>query len=228
MQRLRGKTIERPTTERRVYESMRVSGGFIRLAHPPTDEDTFAGSLFGSRASNRSFLSTQDRREEGDDDVKQLAAPLDRVGVHVPKLSYAGMVKSMNETKLTEMQERKRELFSKILAKALHRESLRSRRLLSCKTDNERKKLKRKYKRERLQTEKEIRDLMESMDIEERGAAAEVGGDGSHAVEHPKRNETDDDGPSLDVHEADTSALDAPELEETLEEKGDGDVVNAS
>ena len=75
------------------------------------------------------------------------------------------MMQSLRNTKSVQNQEKKRKIFAKILAKALHRESQRTRRLQQCRTDAERRNLNRKYRKERLKCENELKVLLRKTEV---------------------------------------------------------------
>ena len=144
----------RPHTKSSPCEALKVSGGdYLRLGYPPLDRFGRVSSRWGGQ----------------DEDVSNFSpGPLDRVGVHVPKIestSYANMMQSLRNTKSVQNQEKKRKIFAKILAKAVHRESQRTRRLQQCRTDAERRNLNRKYRKERLKCENELKKLLRKTEV---------------------------------------------------------------
>lgn len=163
--RRKGYDIRPHTKSAQPCEALKVSGGdYLRLDFPPLDQ-------FG-RVSSRWGGGEEELNSEDLNDDKQMSSfspgPLDRVGVHVPKMesmTYSKMMQNVKDAKSQQNQDKKRKIFAKILAKALHRESQRTRRLQQCRTDAERKKLNRRYRKERLKCENELKELMRKTEV---------------------------------------------------------------
>lgn len=153
----------RPISTRSVHERLKVSGGYLKLLYPPKyfEESSYRNGEWEAEFDKATDSELKDRPPSS-----YSASPMSGVGVHLPEMKYSTVsLRKQAEQEAKHNLQRKRSIFSKILAKALHRETQRKVRLRGCKSTEERKTLARKFRKERENCQRELVSLMQRSEI---------------------------------------------------------------